>query len=485
MQHITWLAVALFLADWCIRLGLSLRVVMVRRPIGTSLAWLTVILVFPFGGALIYLLIGETRLGSRRAERARNIHAPYQRWLDDLQGRRQVDWSALGAECEPLARLTEAAVGIPALPGNELTLLDDDGAVFDALVADIDAAQRTCHLEFYIWHVGGRADDVAAALLRAAARGVVCRVLVDAVGSKQFLRSALAESLRGGGVALRAALPVSLLRMLFVRFDLRMHRKIVVLDGETAYTGSLNLVDPRFFKQDAGVGEWIDAMVRLRGPAVEALGITFLEDWELETGEGLEKLRATGDVHRLDPCGPATVQAAPSGPAVRGDAIEQVLLMAVYAARNEIVLTTPYFVPDEPLLIALIAAARRGVVVTLLAPERVDSKLVRYASQAYYEDLLAGGVRLALFRGGLLHTKSVAVDGEFALFGSLNLDPRSLRLNFEITLAIYDRDFTCRLRKLQEAYLAKCEFLTAERWRGRGRGTRLKENVLRLLGPLL
>ncbi len=139
---------------------------------------------------------------------------------------------------------------------------------------------------FYIWTVGGAADEVVEALLRAAKRGVICRVLLDAVGSHDFLISSAAERLRAGNVALFAALPVGAIRMLFYRLDLRMHRKIAVLDGEIGYTGSMNLVDPRFFKVDAGVGQWVDALVRMRGPAVEALGVTFLEDWELETGEG-------------------------------------------------------------------------------------------------------------------------------------------------------------------------------------------------------
>ena len=238
--------------------------------------------------------------------------------------------------------------------------------------------------------------------------------------------------------------------MLFVRFDLRLHRKIVVIDGEVAYTGSLNLVDPRYFKQGAHVGQWVDAMVRLRGPAVEALAITFLEDWELETGEGVDRLRETGDVHPLASRGRAVVQVVPSGPVVREESIQAVLLGAIYAARRELVMTTPYFVPDESLVMALITAALRGVEVTLVLPARVDSRLARLASQPHKGELLEAGVRIAEFQGGLMHTKSVTVDGELSLFGSLNLDPRSLILNFEITLSVYDRAFTASLRALQQ-----------------------------------
>lgn len=485
METSPWTAAAILTADLLIRVGLSVRVVMRRRPVGVSLAWLLVVLAFPFLGAVVYLFIGELRLGTRRARRAAEIHELYEGWLTDLRARSHVDWTPLGAECLPLAMLTERTVGLPAQSGNELELIVQAQDVFASLVRDIDAAKRTCHLEFYIWTEGGSANDVAEALLRAAARGVACRVLVDAVGSKQFLRSDLARRIAQGGVQLCEALPVNLLRMLFVRFDLRMHRKIVVIDGEIAYTGSLNLVDPRYFKQDAGVGEWIDAMVRVRGPVVEALGITFLEDWKLETNESLLQLAEHGDVRPLDAAGNSVVQAAPSGPTIANQAMQDVLLMTIYAARRELVLTSPYFVPDESLLAALTSAARRGVAVTIVVPERVDSLLVRLASQAHKGDLLESGVRVMLFKGGLLHTKSITVDGEMSLFGSLNLDPRSLHLNFEITLAVYDRVFTDELRRLQQAYIDDSRLMSLEAWLNRPPAARFTENAARLLGPLL
>ncbi|HVU88959.1 MAG TPA: cardiolipin synthase [Pirellulales bacterium] len=483
-ESIDW-STTLFIADWLIRLGLSLRVIMRGRPVGFTLAWLTVVLIFPIGGAVLYLMFGELRLGRRRAEWAARIHGPYRQWLADLNQRREVDWEPLGAACQSLSTLCDRAVGIPAMPANDVQLITDAGATFRSLVADIDAARRTVHLEFYIWAAGGDADLVVEALLRAAARGVICRVLVDAVGSKEFLASEPCRRLKDGGVALHAALPANLLRMLFYRLDLRMHRKIVVIDGEIAYTGSQNLVDPRFFKQNAGVGQWVDAMVRMRGPAVEALGVTFLEDWELETGEGIEQLQQTGDVHEVADAGASAVQVIPSGPVLPVQAIQAVLLSAIYSARRELVLTTPYFVPDELLLTALLSAAGRGVQVTIILPERVDSRLVRMASQAHKGELLAAGVRIMLFKGGLLHTKSVTVDDRLSLFGSLNLDPRSLQLNFEITMALYDPDFTGRLRALQNSYVDKSAAMDRKRWEKRSFAVRFVDNAARLLSPLL
>ena len=264
-----------------------------------------------------------------------------------------------------------------------------------------------------------------------------------------------------------------------------MNRKIVVIDGQRAYTGSMNLVDPRFFKQTSGVGQWVDAMVRVQGPAVEALAITFIEDWELETGEGLEQLRETGDARPLPECGHTAVQVVPSGPTVRNDAIQEILLMAIYASRRELVLTTPYFVPEELLLKALISAANRGVDVTIIVPAKVDSLLVRYASQAHKDELLAAGVRIMLFDGGLLHTKSITIDSEMSLFGSLNLDPRSLQLNFEITLVIYDTEVVSSIRSLQQTYLDQSRAMDLAAWRSRSAVKRFAESTARLLSPLL
>jgi cardiolipin synthase len=394
-----------------------------------------------------------------------------------------VDLTLLSPASAAVARLAHATLGAVPVPGNRLELLENADAAFPALIADIDRASRTCFLEFYIWSTGGQADEVGAALIRAAQRGVACRVLVDAMGSHAFLKSAQARSLRQSGVRVEAALHTGLLRLLFVRPDLRMHRKIALFDGAVGYTGSLNLADPRYFKQEAGVGQWVDALARVQGPAVRGLAETFREDWYLETGEliplGSRESSLAPDESQ------AVVQVLPTGPGAHVEAIEQVVLMALYAARDEVVLTTPYFIPSESLLTALLSAAGRGLKVTLIVPAKIDSRLVHFASRAFQADLLAAGVRVALFQGGLLHTKSIAVDGEFCLFGSLNLDPRSLRLDLEITLAVYDAAFTAALRRLQQAYLERSEPLTLATCAARSSIERFTENATRLSGPLL
>ena len=485
MEPISYISSFIVLAHAIIIIGLSIRVIMMRRPAGVSLAWLILIVTLPFAGAIMYLIIGERHLGRQRAVRAAKLQGQYEQWLRELPQDAVVDWSRLNREYEFMNRLVEATLGIPAMAGNKLQLIDTAETNLRSIIADIDRARHTCHMEFYIWNEGGTADEVCEALIRAAQRGVICRVLVDAMGSSKFLKTKLVRSLRENGVEVVAGLPVGPLRMIFVRFDLRLHRKIVVIDGEVAYTGSLNMADPRFFKQEAGVGQWVDAMVRIEGPAVQALGVLFLWDWEIETGQDIKTLENTSDLKAVSRAGAVNVQVVPSGPGYKSDTMHQLLLTCIYAARSELIITTPYFVPDESLLTALLSAAQRGIDVTIILPEKIDSLLVRYACRSYFDDLLASGVRILRFKEGLLHTKSIVIDGEISLFGSVNLDPRSFWLDFEVTLCLYDSDFGARLKMLQQKYAEKSDPIDLQVWQKRSGLERFIENLAQLFGPLL
>jgi len=485
MHDLTLTTSLISVAHWAIVVALSIRVIMRRLPVGVSLAWLAVIFSIPFVGALLYLLIGENRLSKKYLKRAAAIHGVYGAWQKELRERALNPRPVINPKVTSLQRHAETLLGFPAMQGNQLRLMDDFKTVFGSIITDLNHAGKTCHLEFYIWQAGGMADQVADALIGAAKRGVLCRVLLDAIGSKTFLKSPIARRLQDCGVHLTASLPVGPVQILTTRADLRNHRKLIVIDGKIAYTGSQNLVDPRLFKQDQGVGQWIDAMVRIEGPSVEALAGIFIEGWEMDTGEGLEALETTSDVGPVPARGSSAVQVVPSGPGFRPDAIHQLLLSVIYCAGKELVITTPYFIPDDTVHTALISASHRGVEVTLVVPARVDSRLAHYASRSLYDDLLSAGVRIARYRGGLLHTKSITVDRDFSLFGSVNLDMRSLWLDFEISLLVYDPDFTEKLRAMQAGYMADAEFVNLAEWRNRRATQRFVENAAHLLGPLL
>lgn len=486
MDTFAWgLTSSLFLADLAIRIGFSLRVIMRKRAPSVSFAWLVVILLIPLGGAVIYLLFGENRLGERRAGRLLKDRSIIKEWSESLRSKPSINWETVNPECIPLDRQIIATTGIPTMPGNELELIEAADIFFHRLIDDIRRAHSSCYLEFYILSEGGLADELINALIEAGQKGLVCRVLLDSIGSKPFLRSPTAARMRQAGIELVEALPAGIIRALFVRIDLRNHRKIALIDGEIAYTGSQNLVDPRYFRQLEGFGEWVDAMVRITGPVVELLTASFIFDWLLEKKQRLKDYRGTSDIHPVAPAGKALVQLAPSGPGYGEDTVHNLLLTTIYAARRELILTTPYFVPDNAILAALKSAAQRGVAVTVIVPEKNDSRLVHYASRARYDALASAGVRIMTFSGGLLHTKTITIDNDFCLFGSVNLDMRSFWLNFEMTLCIYDKEFTCRIRELQQRYLMMATQHDNETFQSRSYGQRFLENIALLVGPLL
>jgi len=275
------------------------------------------------------------------------------------------------------------------------------------------------------------------------------------------------------------------LRALLYRFDLRMHRKTLIIDDRVGYVGSQNIADPKIFRNGAGFGQWVDAMARMEGPAVDSLSMVFFEDWHFEqtdyaVANQWESVRPIPAV-----AGDVPVQVVPSGPGIESEAIMQILINAIYMADHELIITTPYFVPDESLQRSLISAARRGVSVTLLVPKRVDSRLVRLAGRPFLRELAAAGVRVAEYHAGILHTKSITIDRDTSFFGSLNLDPRSLELNFELMLVIFDESFTRDLIELQREYVRHSDLLSPDQLANPHISVRFAESCVRLVSPLL
>ncbi|MBN2009338.1 cardiolipin synthase [candidate division KSB1 bacterium] len=481
LNNLHVLSTIILTGHWLIVVGLSVRVITRRLPIGVSLAWLTVVFSVPFAGAAAYLVFGGKRLGAEWIARHNVVQFSAESALTDVRESRFSTLPPSGIIGETLCRQTVAIMGMPALTDNRMTLLQDYESIFDAWVESIDQAQKCCRLAFYIWNEGGRADDVVQALLRARNRGVKCQILIDAVGSKEFVKGKKLKHLRTAGIEVAEALPPSIRR----RADLRYHRKMVVIDDRVGFAGSQNMVDPRFFKQEYGVGRWVDAVAKIEGPAVSLLANVFEQDWCIETGKKFEtptpwQQHAENEIFKG-----ALVQVVPSGPAPHSDAIRQLLLTAIYSARKTLTLTSPYFVPDEAVLTALFSAALSGVKVTLIVPAKNDSLLVRYASAAHFDDLMNAGVQIAMFQSGLLHTKSLVVDESVCLFGSVNLDMRSFWLNFESSLFVYGSEFTASVVELQQSYLAQSVFVDFDEWRGRSSSRRFVENAFRLMGPLL
>ncbi len=486
LSEFGWIGWAAIAVEWAIRIGLVLRLLLRRSPGYDAISWIAVIALVPVLGLLVYVLVGETPLGRRR----HRAHDRLERQVEQ-RARQSLDLQSAGASCPmdtistSMIRLGTKVSGLPALGGNALELMDDAPAVLRCLAEDIRAARHHVHLMYYIWGTDEHAAAVYEELIAAAKRGVTCRALADAVGSRPFWRSRWPRRLRDAGVRLSVCLPVNPLRRRLHRIDLRNHRKLAIIDSATAYIGSQNLVDERvlFRRRPRRYKSWIDTTVRLRGPAILPLQSAFLGDWLYENDEDPGNLDAYLSVPR--PEGEALVHVLPSGPGGRADAIHQTFLGMLHTADREVVLTTPYFVPDTATRLALANAALRGVRVLVIVPDELDSRLVEAASRAYLEDLLDAGVRIAHHRGGLLHAKTAVIDRKVAMISSANFDRRSFWLNFELTMLVYDAGFAQSLWTLQRRYLGQSLMVRPREWRLRPWPSRLRDNAAALLSPLL
>ncbi len=479
-----WLGITLLSLDALLRVFLITRVVMRGLNPSVTMSWVLILFFFPIAGPFFYLLLGENRLGTRRLlkfeTKTRSIEdETVSRWK-----KKHLEWSGEEECFAVLAKLGTVLGGMPPLKGNDLDLMDDANEVLDRLRKDIDAAEHHCHLLYYIWMPTGRGIEIGEALIRAARRNVTCRVLVDSVGAKDFLRSDLCDRMRHAGVRISEALPASPFRLLFARIDLRNHRKITVIDGKIAYCGSQNLTDLTFRnRHNKKVGPWIDTTVRMTGPAVQALQTVFLRDWAADTEEVFE----SPDPFFPPPhkTGSSVVHVVPSGPGPQPEAIHQAILAMIFSAREEIMFVTPYFVPDEATRAALVNAALRGVEVTLILPDHLDTPLVEAASRALLETFLNVGIRIMHHPNGLLHAKTATIDRKLAMVGSANLDMRSFWLNFEITLFVYDEEFAKLLYKHQLRYLKESDQIDPRKWAKRPWIRRFIDNLARLVGPVL
>jgi cardiolipin synthase len=473
--------IAALAGEFALRLGL-IAYILVRRPMRSTsnLAWIAVILSVPLIGAAGYLLLGEPRLGRRRvarhAEIRERLHRPAASALPVAEHTQRTP-----PHFQPIATLAEAVGENAPVGGNRLQLIGDADIFVDALVGDIEDATSHCHLLFYIFLDDRSGRLVAEALARAAGRGVECRVLIDAVGSRSLRKSKARRTMEHAGVRVVEALPANAIRMLFARLDLRNHRKIVVIDGRVGYVGSQNLADADFAPKPK-YAPWVDAMVRIDGPATHDLQVLFAEDWFLDTGESLERLMDTVTTPHDDGM---TTQVMGTGPNSVNQALRQLHGAAFQAAREELILTTPYFVPDEATSFALRGAARRGVETTLIVPARNDSPLVAAASRSHYEPLLTAGVRIFEYEAGLLHAKTISVDRSLAIMTTGNMDRRSVELNFEASLVVFDGDFASELRFMQTSYLARSRAVDLGRWNRRSIPARLWQNSAGTLAPLL
>ncbi len=455
-----------------------------RKEPSSTVAWILALVFLPAVGALLFLAFGRERV-RLPARRKRELDALVRAELAAHAP------SAVASPDDPIdatgltelelalfrvgARLTQTRPS----SGNLVTPLFGGNEAYDAMGVAIDAARHHVHAEYYLIRNDATGAWFKERLIAAAKRGVEVRLLCDAFGCLALHASFLRDLHRAGA---RVATFLPMRSMLLQPVNLRNHRKIVVVDGEIGFTGGLNIGD-EYRGQMAGVGAWRDIQVRIEGPATRELQRIFFQDW---TFAAREKLAASSYFPECPPArGDATIAIVPSGPDTRAEAIERVFFGAIAGARERVWMTTPYFVPDQAITVAMELAAMRGVDVKLILPHHSNHAVTFHAGRSFYDPLLEAGVKLYEYLPGMVHAKTMVVDGAVSLVGSANMDLRSFRMNFEVHALAHDAALARRLEESFTADLADAQLVSLADWRSRPTRARIYEGAARLVSPLL
>ena len=473
LRTATWLIVA------SLHLAVIVRAILLDgRDSSARAAWLLLLIALPLIGVILYLLFGEPWVSNGFKARERRIHEE----LLPFASRPGQHMEAAGLTANAF-RTFEAASRWPVTIGNLGRIAPDSETAMAMLVADIEAAQHSVHLSFYIWLSDNNGTKVVEAVCRAARRGVACRIAADAIGSRALIRSSHWTAMSDAGARLCRLLeaPLGLGFLVGHRTDLRNHRKIAVIDGRIAYGGSQNCADPAFLVKRR-FAPWVDILVRFEGPVARQADIIFATAWTLETGEDLRPVMAV-DPPQPFPDGFAAI-AAGTGPLSPRGTMTDMFVSVIAAARTSMMITTPYFAPDPPLIEAIVAAARRGVEVQIIFPRRNDSRIVGAISRAYYPVLARAGVRIFEYGGGLLHAKTIVADDLLALIGSSNMDRRSLDLNFENNILFESELLAAQLRDRQRRWFTDAIEIDHDEATSRPMPRRLFDNLLSIIGAV-
>lgn len=480
-----WLVTLLIIPDILIRL-IALGWVPYRRKPAVGLGWLLAIFFIPYVGIIAFLIFGSSKLPAKRRKD--------QQTINDLIKAQTGAQAILGKSehlSEPLRTSAQLNYSLGALPmthGNSFSLLPDNHEAIRLMAKEVEQAKKFVHVEFYIAAYDSTTAPFFDALKEAAERGVHVRVLVDHIGCVGYPGyKELVKLMDNSPIDWRRSLPVRPWRLEYQRPDLRNHRKIVVIDGEVGFTGSLNAIDKTYNKR-ANVKkgfEWKDLAIRCTGPVVNELDAVFATDWYSETGDIIsDELQLTMDTPHE---GGTMAQAVPSGPGFPLENNLRLFNHLVYNANRRVVIVTPYFVPNESLKQALTTEAHSGVDVRIYVSEQGNHAVLQYAQESFYEELMENGVKIFLYpKPTILHSKFILIDDNVTVIGSSNMDERSFAMNMEISLLIVDEGVTSSLYDLEEeAYVPVVKELNIEQWRKRSLKQKYLENVCRLTSSLL
>jgi cardiolipin synthase A/B len=468
--------------------SIGLAILSERREPSATLAWLLTVTFLPVIGIIAYYALARSRFRrqfrmkaevNHQADEALSMYV-HERLgaFDDgaLRGlpAAQRDLIALAANS------AQSSNGAPPFPRNTVELYFNGADKYAALRDAIRSAQHHVHMEYYIFRDDGIGTELRDLLIERVKEGVQVRVLCDGVGALSTLRTAFFKPLKQAGGEVAVYLPPKFGRIID-RVNFRNHRKIVVVDGRIGFLGGMNIGD-EYQGSDPDLGTWHDAHLRVAGAVVAELQRIFLTDW-LFAAETCPVLPE--HFPEIEPAGDALVQIVTSGPDCRWPTIQQMYFQAITAATDQVLIVTPYFVPDPSMLAALTTAALRGVDVRVMLPSKSDVRIVTSAARSYYEQLLEAGVQILEYAGGFIHAKTLAVDGRYASVGSANMDVRSFTLNFEASAFVYSPKLATELCERFEADAGSCDEIHLDVFRRRSRIKKFGQAVAQLLSGIL
>jgi len=456
----------------------AIHILLFKRDPRSSLLWLGIVYLFPLLGPLLYLLLGGNRLRTHARWLRRRGRWRHGTPIDNRHWPRK-SFDSSKHPFAPLARLGDRIAKRPLLSGNKVSLLENGEMAYPAMLEAINRARRSVYLSSYIFDWDATGDLFVRALASAQRRGVRVRVLVDGVGEK-YSRRPISKVLAQNHVRCVRFLPIRWNPMR-LHLNLRNHRKLLLVDGRVGFTGGMNIRDAHWVDQRRREEPVRDMHFRLEGPVVMEMEEVFLADWFFAAGESLPWQGRTVSRRR----GSSACRVVSDGPNEEIERTQTLFLGVTGWAKKSLRIMTPYFIPDRVMIAALTQAVARGVEVDLILPKKNNLPFVSWASRAYWWEVLQRGVRVYEQPGPFSHSKALVADGVYALVGSSNLDPRSLRLNFECNLEVYDPQFAGRLERRLSALRDRSVRVTMRELEGEPILLRLRNAVCKLFTPYL
>jgi cardiolipin synthase len=483
LESLTWAAVIGFTIDWIIRIGFIIYIPRKRNP-NSAISWLLVLFLLPGLGLLLFLVIGNPRLSKNR----RKMQQKANKLIEQVTGKEKNELASLSTDqqnrANSLAELSKSLTKLPAKAGNSIEIQPEYDESIKDLVKEVKKSKEFVHIEYFIIALDKTTMPLFDAMKEAVERGVKVRLLVDGMGYRAYpRRKEMKKLLTDIGVEWYEMLPLRLRPSLYNRPDLRNHRKIVVIDDRVAYIGSLNMIDRSYHRKDDI--RYDELVAKMNGPVVRQASAIFASDWYFETGELLQKI--VNPKYRKLPkkSGNVVAQIVPSGSGFENSNNSRLFVALMYKAKERVVITNPYFVPDEAMLEAVTTAALRGVDVSIINSMAMDQWMVGHAQRSFYDQLMRAGVKIYLYKyPKLLHSKHITIDDDIAVVGSSNMDIRSFQLNQECVVIAYDKKVVASIKKVQAKNIASSDLVDINEWDRRSTFNKFLDSLARLTSAL-